>query len=157
MQQCWQHTNKVGHNQSARHSLSKQPLESVQTCLVLVHLPLHITASLTLSHLGGPLPERISQEPPEEDIEQTMDRFFGGILRSDVVCASCGYTSTAHDPFKDISVDILQPPHPKPQLPAVGVPKPNPVSASKSAAKSNKSSGKGTESTFCQVKPLSHP
>ena len=87
----------------------------------------------------------MSQEAPEEDIEQTMDRFFGGILRSDVVCASCGYTSTAHDPFKDISVDILQPPHPKPPLPAVGVPKPNPVSASKSAAKSNKSGGKGTD------------
>ena len=73
-----------------------------------------------------------------------MDRFFGGILRSDVVCASCGYTSTAHDPFKDISVDILESPTLKPRLPVVGVPKPNPVSASKAAAKGTKSASKGT-------------
>lgn len=77
-----------------------------------------------------------------------MDRIFGGILRSDVVCASCGYTSTAHDPFKDISVDILEPPVAKPQQPVVGIPKPNPVSASKSASKSNKGTSKIMQPTL---------
>lgn len=83
----------------------------------------------------------------EEDIEQTMDRFFGGVLRSDVVCACCGYTSTAHDPFKDISVDILEPPTPKVQPPAVDVPKPNPVSASKGS----KSAGKTANGKQCSA------
>lgn len=87
--------------------------------------------------------ERSSQERGEEGIEQTMDRIFGGILRSDVVCASCGYTSTAHDPFKDISVDILEPAVAPPRPPVVGVPKPNPVSASKTHAKANKAVTKG--------------
>ena len=70
-----------------------------------------------------------------------MDQTFGGILRSDVVCATCGYTSTAHDPFKDISVDIPEPPRHIPQPPAVDTPKPNLI---KGGAKGGKGSGKGT-------------
>lgn len=35
---------------------------------------------------------------------------FGGLLRSDVSCLQCGYTSTAYDPFLDISLD-LEPSH----------------------------------------------
>ena len=35
-----------------------------------------------------------------------MDRVFGGLLRSDVTCCACGYTSTAYDPFLDISLDM---------------------------------------------------
>ena len=34
---------------------------------------------------------------------------FGGLLRSDVTCCGCGFTSTAHDPFLDISVDVSRP------------------------------------------------
>ncbi|KAL0047634.1 hypothetical protein WJX82_008089 [Trebouxia sp. C0006] len=63
----------------------------------------------------------------EDDIESTMDQIFGGILRSDVVCGTCGYTSTAHDPFKDISVDIPEPLKHIPTPPHVDTPKPNPV------------------------------
>ncbi|KAL3130987.1 Ubiquitin C-terminal hydrolase 22 [Trebouxia sp. C0009 RCD-2024] len=85
--------------------------------------------------------ETSSQSREEEDIESTMDQIFGGILRSDVVCSSCGYTSTAHDPFKDISVDIPEPPRPFPQPPAVDTPKPNPV---KGSGKGSKGNGKGS-------------
>jgi len=60
-------------------------------------------------------------------MESTMDQIFGGILRSDVVCGTCGYTSTAHDPFKDISVDIPEPLKHIPTPPHVDTPKPNPV------------------------------
>jgi ubiquitin carboxyl-terminal hydrolase 22/27/51 len=35
-----------------------------------------------------------------------VDRVFGGLLRSDVTCCACGYTSTAYDPFLDISLDM---------------------------------------------------
>ena len=58
-----------------------------------------------------------------------MDQIFGGILRSDVVCGTCGYTSTAHDPFNDISVDIPEAPKLTPSPPHVDTPKPNPVKA----------------------------
>ncbi|KAL0041778.1 hypothetical protein WJX79_004163 [Trebouxia sp. C0005] len=63
----------------------------------------------------------------DDDIESMMDQIFGGILRSDVVCGTCGYTSTAHDPFKDISVDIPEPLKHVPTPPHVDTPKPNPV------------------------------
>ena len=85
--------------------------------------------------------ETSSQSREEEDIEGTMDQIFGGILRSDVVCAVCGYTSTAHDPFKDISVDIPEAPRRTPQAPAVDTPKPNPV---KGSGKGSKGNGKGS-------------
>lgn len=74
-----------------------------------------------------------------------MDEIFGGILRSDVVCASCGYTSTAHDPFKDISVDIPELLRQTPQPPAVNTPKPNPV---KGSGKGGKGNGKGSNGRF---------
>ena len=41
---------------------------------------------------------------------------FGGLLRSDVTCCECGYTSTAHDPFLDISLDLQAPPAQPPPL-----------------------------------------
>ncbi|KAL3824534.1 hypothetical protein ACJIZ3_020563 [Penstemon smallii] len=37
-------------------------------------------------------------------------RIFSGILRSDVMCTSCGFTSTTYDPCVDISLD-LEPNH----------------------------------------------
>ncbi|KAL0337507.1 UNVERIFIED_CONTAM: Ubiquitin C-terminal hydrolase 22 [Sesamum calycinum] len=37
-------------------------------------------------------------------------RVFSGILRSDVMCTSCGFTSTTYDPCVDISLD-LEPNH----------------------------------------------
>ncbi|GIM07096.1 hypothetical protein Vretimale_11324 [Volvox reticuliferus] len=36
-----------------------------------------------------------------------VDAIFGGVLRSDVTCAVCGHTSTAYDPFLDISLDMV--------------------------------------------------
>ena len=74
-----------------------------------------------------------------DDIESTMDQIFGGILRSDVVCATCGYTSTAHDPFKDISVDIPEVLKHVPNPPHVDTPKPNPVKGN-----GKKGNGKGS-------------
>ena len=41
---------------------------------------------------------------------------FGGRLRSDVTCCGCGYTSTVHEPFLDISLDIDAPAEPPPPL-----------------------------------------
>ncbi len=37
-----------------------------------------------------------------------VDCVFGGLLRSDVTCSVCGHTSTAFDPFLDISLDMRQ-------------------------------------------------
>lgn len=41
-------------------------------------------------------------------------RVFSGILRSDVMCMMCGFTSTTYDPCVDISLDL------EPNLPEVG-------------------------------------
>lgn len=35
-----------------------------------------------------------------------MEHTFGGMLRSEVTCASCGYTSTVHEDFVALSLDI---------------------------------------------------
>lgn len=40
------------------------------------------------------------------DCQCIVHRAFYGLLRSDVTCASCGYTSTTHDPCMDISLDL---------------------------------------------------
>ncbi|WMV42210.1 hypothetical protein MTR67_035595 [Solanum verrucosum] len=37
---------------------------------------------------------------------QFVYRAFYGLLRSEVTCASCGFTSTTHDPCMDISLDL---------------------------------------------------
>lgn len=47
-----------------------------------------------------------------------VQRTFGGLLRSDVTCRACGHTSTAFDPFLDLSLDL------PPQLPAPQAPLP---------------------------------
>lgn len=51
-----------------------------------------------------------------EDGKGIVQRVFGGVLQSDVICCACGHTSTAHDPFLDISLDIKAPPIPPPPL-----------------------------------------
>ncbi|CAI9298362.1 unnamed protein product [Lactuca saligna] len=41
-------------------------------------------------------------------------RVFSGILRSDVMCMACGFTSTTYDPCIDISLDLIPPINPEP-------------------------------------------
>ena len=48
--------------------------------------------------------------------ESVVQVVFGGLLRSDVTCCVCGFTSTAHDPFLDISLDLHAPPTRPPPL-----------------------------------------
>lgn len=45
--------------------------------------------------------------------EGLVELLFSGLLRSDVRCCACGHTSTAHDPFRDISLDLHVPRPPK--------------------------------------------
>ncbi|KAK4710248.1 hypothetical protein R3W88_004761 [Solanum pinnatisectum] len=40
------------------------------------------------------------------DWQYIAHRAFYGLLRSDVTCASCSFTSTTHDPCMDISLDL---------------------------------------------------
>lgn len=52
--------------------------------------------------------------------ESIVERALGGLLRSDVSCLACGYTSTVYEPFLDLPLDIqalpsLPPPLLKPQ------------------------------------------
>ena len=51
---------------------------------------------------------RCAADHERAGLERTsiVERVFGGLLRSDVTCCACGYTSTAYDPFLDISLDM---------------------------------------------------
>ncbi|GIL52974.1 hypothetical protein Vafri_8702, partial [Volvox africanus] len=53
-----------------------------------------------------------------------VDAVFGGILRSDVTCTVCGHTSTAYDPFLDLSLDVVAmiPELPQPPYATLGRP-----------------------------------
>lgn len=48
--------------------------------------------------------------------ENIVQRIFGGVLQSEVICAACCHISTAYDPFLDISLDIGAPPMPPPPM-----------------------------------------
>ena len=48
--------------------------------------------------------------------EGIVQRIFGGVLQSEVICAACCHISTAYDPFLDISLDIGAPPLPPPPM-----------------------------------------
>ena len=48
--------------------------------------------------------------------ESIVQRIFGGVLQSEVICSACCHISTAHDPFLDISLDIGAPPLPPPPM-----------------------------------------
>ncbi|WIA31949.1 hypothetical protein OEZ86_002806 [Tetradesmus obliquus] len=63
---------------------------------------------------------------PQQPAAGLVELVFSGLLRSDVRCCACGATSTAHDPFRDISLDLTVPrpprlpprePHTRPPLP----------------------------------------
>lgn len=55
----------------------------------------------------------------DPEAEGVVHRTFGGLLRSDVTCRACGHTSTAFDPFLDLSLD-LPPQLPSPQVLGLG-------------------------------------
>jgi ubiquitin carboxyl-terminal hydrolase 22/27/51 len=44
-----------------------------------------------------------------KDCTCIIHRIFYGVLRSDLTCASCGFTSMTYDPFFDISLDLPKP------------------------------------------------
>ena len=50
------------------------------------------------------------------ETESIVQRIFGGVLQSEVICAACCHISTAYDPFLDISLDIGAPPLPPPPM-----------------------------------------
>ena len=50
------------------------------------------------------------------EAEGIVQRIFGGVLQSEVICAACCHISTAYDPFLDISLDIGAPPLPPPPM-----------------------------------------
>ena len=45
---------------------------------------------------------------PSPAVEQTtlIYRIFGGMIRSQVKCSSCGYESNTFDPFLDVSLEV---------------------------------------------------
>lgn len=45
-----------------------------------------------------------------QETESIVQRIFGGVLQSEVICSACCHISTAYDPFLDISLDIGAPP-----------------------------------------------
>lgn len=55
----------------------------------------------------------VSRPPDEGPTAALVDLVFSGLLRSDVRCCACGHTSTAHDPFRDISLDLHVPRPPR--------------------------------------------
>ncbi|KAL7093437.1 hypothetical protein ACP275_11G040900 [Erythranthe tilingii] len=69
-------------------------------------------------------------------------RVFSGILRSDVMCTSCGFTSTTYDPCIDISLDL----------------EPNQVDSAKTSAKtSSKTSAKSSNSVKKEANSMNSP
>ncbi|KAL0315534.1 UNVERIFIED_CONTAM: Ubiquitin C-terminal hydrolase 22 [Sesamum radiatum] len=67
-----------------------------------------------ISMLDG-IHEKMQKDRRKPHIQGSGDcciahRVFSGILRSDVMCTSCGFTSTTYDPCVDISLD-LEPNH----------------------------------------------
>ncbi|KAL0345368.1 UNVERIFIED_CONTAM: Ubiquitin C-terminal hydrolase 22 [Sesamum radiatum] len=76
-----------------------------------------------ISMLDG-IHEKMQKDRRKPHIQGSGDcciahRVFSGILRSDVMCTSCGFTSTTYDPCVDISLDlepnqlVLQNRHPR--------------------------------------------
>ena len=70
---------------------------------------------------GAPAPPAAPARPATPRGAGVAASAFGGVLRSDVTCTRCGFTSTAYDPFLDVSLDIasVAPPRP-PRAPAGG-------------------------------------
>eukprot|EP00743_Colponemidia_sp_Colp-15_P007913 GILK01008571.1.p1 GENE.GILK01008571.1~~GILK01008571.1.p1 ORF type:complete len:563 (+),score=55.31 GILK01008571.1:106-1794(+) len=58
-----------------------------------------------ISTLNG-LHQHTCEDPALRDCRCIVHKIFSGLLRSDVRCTQCGHTSTAYDPFLDISLDI---------------------------------------------------
>ncbi|WCJ30411.1 Ubiquitin carboxyl-terminal hydrolase 22 [Euphorbia peplus] len=58
-----------------------------------------------ISVLDG-IHEKETLNKDSSDCQCIAHRVFSGMLRSDVTCMTCGFTSTTYDPFLDISLDI---------------------------------------------------
>ncbi|VVA25046.1 PREDICTED: ubiquitin carboxyl-terminal hydrolase [Prunus dulcis] len=63
-----------------------------------------------ISMLDG-IHEKVDKDPRKPESQGNGDccvahRVFSGILRSDVMCMACGFTSTTYDPCVDISLDL---------------------------------------------------
>ncbi|KAK1403509.1 Ubiquitin carboxyl-terminal hydrolase [Heracleum sosnowskyi] len=73
-----------------------------------------------ISMLDG-IHEKVDKDKPKPHSQGSGDcciahKVFSGILRSDVMCTACGFTSTTYDPCVDISLD-LEPNHGGPTKP----------------------------------------
>ncbi|XP_065848865.1 ubiquitin C-terminal hydrolase 22 [Euphorbia lathyris] len=58
-----------------------------------------------ISVLDG-IHEKEAPNKDNSDCQCIAHRVFSGMLRSDVTCMTCGFTSTTYDPFLDISLDM---------------------------------------------------
>lgn len=56
-----------------------------------------------------PFPPSPSTHPTTCTAENITSRVFGGTLRSDLICSSCGHVSTSHEHFSHLSLDIPPP------------------------------------------------
>ena len=103
---AWWHVSGLsGAQQQDAHEFYLGALQTLDNCKMPMPLPRPATAGASSSGAAPPPPRtpRLGRGAP---ISRAA---FGGLLRSDVTCCGCGFTSTAHDPFLDISIDVSRP------------------------------------------------
>eukprot|EP00850_Spirogloea_muscicola_P026055 SM005350S18165 [mRNA] locus=s5350:48:865:- [translate_table: standard] len=89
----WQHAdNLAGYEQQDAH-------EFFISAIGGIHANSGLTSPLARS-------SQSSSRAGDADCRCIVHRVFAGVLRSDVTCAACGFTSTTHDPFVDVSLDL---------------------------------------------------
>mmetsp|Transcript_40273 Transcript_40273/g.101940 ORF Transcript_40273/g.101940 Transcript_40273/m.101940 type:complete len:693 (-) Transcript_40273:252-2330(-) len=103
----WRHADHLaGYQQQDAHEFYLTTLCAMDGAGQGVRGMMHSHRNKLLDATGDAAPEG------GDDKESIAESVFGGILRSDVTCQGCGHTSTAYDPFLDVSLDL----HPLPRV-----------------------------------------